>query len=155
MQPQIYPCIWYNNNAQEMAALYCATFANSSITSSNNIVVKMLLHGNTFMLLNGGDKHLPTEAVSFVVECDTQEEIDNIWESLTINGGQVNQCGWCKDKYGVSWQIIPTILPQLMSNHATAKKVMEAFMLMKKMNIATFQKAAKMQRLFSTIFAKG
>ena len=90
---------------------------------------------------NGGPNFKFNEAVSFVVDCETQEEIDHYWNSLTADGGQEGNCGWLKDKFGVSWQIVPTVLPKLLSNPEKAQKVMEAYKKMKKFDIKTLENA--------------
>ena len=104
------------------------------------MVVTFELNGKKFMGLNGGPKFKFTEAVSFVVECETQEEIDNYWSRLT-EGGQESMCGWLKDKFGLSWQIVPSILSKLMSDPERAPRVMQAFMQMKKFDIEKLEKA--------------
>ena len=104
------------------------------------MVVQFELNGRRFMGLNGGPNFVFNEAVSFVVECENQEEIDHYWNSLT-QGGKENACGWLKDKYGVSWQIVPAILGKLMSDPLKAPRVLKAFMQMKKFDIAVLQQA--------------
>ena len=104
------------------------------------MVVKFELDGNTFMALNGGPHFKFNEAVSFVVECETQEEIDHYWEKLSAGGQEIN-CGWLKDKYGVCWQIVPVILGKLMSDPEKAPRVFKAFQQMKKFDIETLLKA--------------
>jgi len=106
-------------------------------------MVQFTLNGNEFSTLNGGPKYTPNEGVSFIVQCDDQQEIDHFWNSLTADGGEESMCGWLKDKYGVSWQIIPSILGSLMRDPATAAKVGEAFMKMRKFDIAALLDAAK------------
>jgi hypothetical protein len=140
MKNQLYPCLWFNDNAKEAAEFYCAIFKNSKILSVNPLVVKFELNGNEFMGLNGGAMFTFNEAVSFVMECDTQEEIDHYWTKLT-EGGKESQCGWLKDKYGVSWQIVPSILGKLMSDEEKRPKVMAAFLKMKKFDIAALMNA--------------
>ncbi len=130
----IYPCLWFNGQAKEAAEFYCSVFGNSKILSDNPIVVMIDLNGRKFMCLNGGPQFTPNEAVSFVVECETQEEIDHYWNKLT-EGGEESMCGWLKDKYGVSWQIVPTILGKLMSDPQKSQRVVAAFMKMKKFDI--------------------
>lgn len=141
MTNQIYPCLWFNNEAQAAAKFYCSVFKNAEITEDNQMVVTFELNGKKFMALNGGPQFNFNEAVSFVVECETQAEIDHYWESLTGDGGSEGNCGWLKDKFGVSWQIVPNILPKLMSNRERAPKVIEAFMKMKKFNIKELENA--------------
>ena len=132
MANQIYPCLWFNGQAQAAAQFYCAVFKNSSITADNQMVVTFELNGKKFMGLNAGPQFTFSEAVSFVVDCETQEEIDYYWEKLTADGGSEGQCGWLKDRFGISWQIVPAILPKLLSDPSKASQVMQAYMQMKK-----------------------
>ena len=134
MKNPVYPCLWFNNQAKEAAAYYCSIFENSKITSENPFVVMFDLNGNTFMALNGRVDFNFTEATSFVVECENQAEIDRYWDALTAEGSE-SMCGWCKDKYGVSWQIVPAILGELMSDAERSPRVAQAFMIMKKFDI--------------------
>ena len=122
MKNEIFPCLWFDGQAQEAAKFYCSIFKNSEITADNQMVVNFTLNGKKFMGLNGGPNFKFNEAVSFVVNCYTQDEIDHYWDSLTADGGQEGNCGWLKDKFGVSWQIVPTALPRLMSNPEKLKK---------------------------------
>jgi predicted 3-demethylubiquinone-9 3-methyltransferase (glyoxalase superfamily) len=140
MKNSIHPCLWFNGNALEAANFYCTVFTNSKITINTPMVVNFELNGQKFMGLNGGPHFTFNEAVSFVVECDTQEEIDYFWTKLT-EGGNESMCGWLKDKYGVSWQIVPRILAKLMTDQSRAQRVMQAFMQMKKFDIATLLNA--------------
>lgn len=137
MTQEIYPCLWFDGNAKQAAEFYCSVFKNSRITSDTPMVVMFELSGKKFMGLNGGPHFTFNEAVSFVINCDTQDEIDYYWEKLTANGGQESQCGWLKDKFGLSWQIVPTLLGKLMSGGDGAKteRVVQAFMKMKKFEI--------------------
>ncbi len=141
MTKQIYPCLWFDGQAQEAAKFYCSIFENSKITSDNQMVCTFELNGKKFMGLNGGPQFNFNEAVSFVVDCETQEEIDHYWNSLISDGGSEGRCGWLKDKFGVSWQIVPTILPKLMSDPARSQKVIEAFMKMTKFDIKALENA--------------
>lgn len=140
MKNKIHPCLWFNGNAQEAATFYCSVFIDSKITVNTPMVVNFELNGQKFMGLNGRVDFAFNESISFVVECDTQEEIDYYWSALTA-GGSESMCGWLKDKYGVSWQIVPRILSQLMSDADRSQRVMQAFMQMKKFDIATLLKA--------------
>jgi predicted 3-demethylubiquinone-9 3-methyltransferase (glyoxalase superfamily) len=135
MTNTIYPCLWFDNKAKQAAEYYGTVFKDFKITSQNEFVVMFEINGTKFMALNGGPEFNFNEAVSFVVNCDTQEEIDNYWDKLCSNGGQEGKCGWLKDKFGVSWQIVPSILGKLMSDPEKAPKVMYAFMQMKKFDI--------------------
>jgi predicted 3-demethylubiquinone-9 3-methyltransferase (glyoxalase superfamily) len=140
MTNQIYPCLWLDNKAKEAADYYCSIFKNSKIISENPVVVLFELNGKKFMALNGGPMFKFSEAVSFVVDCETQEEIDHYWNSLSKEGSE-GQCGWLKDKYGVSWQIVPTILSKLMSDPEKSGRVMQAFLKMKKFDIEKLKSA--------------
>jgi Uncharacterized protein conserved in bacteria len=134
MAKQMYPCLWFDGKAKAAADYYCSIFKNSKIISENLIVVQFELNGNRFMALNGGPKYKFTPATSFVIECETQEEIDFYWDKLG-KGGRYDQCGWLDDKFGVSWQIVPDVLQQLMNDPLKAPRVIDAFMKMTKFNI--------------------
>ena len=136
----LYPCLWFDGNAKEAADYYCSIFKSSKITSENPMVVTFELNGFKFMGLNGGPHYKFSPATSFVVECDTQKEIDYHWEMLG-EGGKYSQCGWLDDKFGVSWQVVPTVLSKLMSDPEKAPRVIEAFMQMSKFDIAALQNA--------------
>ena len=141
MKNEIYPCLWFDGQAQEAANFYCSIFPNSKIITDNQMVVIFELNGKKFMGLNGGPNFKFNEATSFVIDCETQEEIDFYWNNLTSNGGEEGNCGWLKDKFGLSWQVVPTVLPKLLSNPEKAQRVMQAFMKMKKFDIATLENA--------------
>jgi len=146
MTKQIYPCLWFDGQAKAAAEHYCSIFSagpsgkDSKITAENPIVVTFELKGNKFMALNGGPKYKFTPATSFVIECDSQTEIDYYWEKLG-EGGRYDQCGWLDDKFGMSWQIVPAILGKLMSDAARAPRVVEAFMKMTKFDILQLENA--------------
>jgi predicted 3-demethylubiquinone-9 3-methyltransferase (glyoxalase superfamily) len=156
MNNQITPCLWFDNQAEEAANFYTSIFRNSAITAVSRygkegfefhkqpegtaMTVVFQINGQPFTALNGGPIFKFTEAISFQVFCDTQEEIDHYWNNLT-EGGAESQCGWLKDKYGVSWQIVPSILPSLMTDPARAGRVTNAFMQMKKFDIAKLLEA--------------
>ncbi|MBC6995998.1 VOC family protein [Neolewinella lacunae] len=137
----IYTCLWFDGKAQQAAEFYCSVFPSSRILFANQTVVNWELNGQKFMGLNGGPRFTFSEAISLVVDCDTQEEIDHYWNHLTADGGQEGRCGWLKDKFGVSWQIIPTILPALLSDPGKAPRVMAAFMQMNKFDLQTLLEA--------------
>src|ERR1043166_1331010 len=137
MKNSFYPCIWFDGQAKAAAEFYCSVFPNSKITSESPIVVNWELDGKPFMGLNGGPEFIPNEAVSFVLNCDTQEEIDRYWNKLTSDGGKESMCGWCKDKFGVWWQVVPSVLGQLMGDPEKGPRVTSAFMKMKKFDIQT------------------
>lgn len=135
MTKQIYPCLWFDGQAKEAAEFYCSIFENSFITHVTPMAVGFNLGGKPFIGLNGGPQFKFNEAVSFVIECETQKEINYYWEKLT-EGGQESMCGWLKDKFGVSWQVVPAILGELMSDPLKAPKVFAAFQNMQKFDIA-------------------
>jgi predicted 3-demethylubiquinone-9 3-methyltransferase (glyoxalase superfamily) len=140
MTKQIYTCLWFDGNAKAGADYYCSVFKSSKIISENAIVVKFEINETEFMALNGGPQYQFSPATSFVIECETQEEIDYYWEHLGKDG-TYNQCGWLDDKFGVTWQIVPSILGKLMSDTERAPRVMQAFMQMTKFDIATLLNA--------------
>lgn len=135
---QMYPCLWVNGNAREVADYYCGIFKDSELISENPFVVIFKLQGNRFMALNGGSEFSFSPATSFVVECADQEEIDYYWNALG-NEGEFGKCGWLTDKFGVSWQIVPAMLGKLMGNPEKAPKAMYAFMQMTKFDIAALE----------------
>lgn len=137
----MYPCLWFDGKAKEAATFYCSVFKDSKILSENPMVVMFELNGQKFMGLNGGPMFTFNEAVSYVVECANQEEIDHYWTSLTADGGEESMCGWLKDKYGFSWQIVPAVLGKLMSDPEKGQRVMQALMKMKKLDLATLTNA--------------
>lgn len=141
MKSPIYPCLWFNDEAKAAAEYYCTVFTGAKLLETNPIVARWEWNGQKFMCLNGGPKFQFNESVSFVIECDTQEEIDGYWNKLTSDGGSESMCGWCKDKFGVSWQVVPSILGQLMSNPEKGQRVMAAFLKMKKFDIQTLLNA--------------
>ena len=140
MTKQIYPCLWFDGQAKAAAEYYCSIFKDSKITAENPVVVTFELKGNKFMALNGGPKYKFTPATSFVIECDSQAEIDYYWEKLG-EGGKYDQCGWLDDKFGVSWQIVPAVLGKLMADPAKAPRVVEAFLKMSKFDIQQLENA--------------
>ena len=148
--PRITPFLWFDNNAGDAADFYCGIFKNSrrlgELRNSGNapgprdgiLTVTFELDGTKFTALNGGPVHKFTEAISLVVRCDSQEEVDYYWEKLS-EGGREDQCGWLKDKFGLSWQIVPARLSDLLTN----AKAMNAMMKMHKLDIAELERAAK------------
>jgi predicted 3-demethylubiquinone-9 3-methyltransferase (glyoxalase superfamily) len=140
MSKSMYPCLWFDGQAKVAAEYYCSIFKNSKITAENPMVVRFELNGAQLMCLNGGPHFKFNEAISLVVECEDQAEIDHYWDKL-CEGGQAGQCGWLRDKFGVSWQIVPKILSTLMANPEKAHKVVQAFLKMKKFDIETLQNA--------------
>jgi predicted 3-demethylubiquinone-9 3-methyltransferase (glyoxalase superfamily) len=139
---KITPFLWFNKQAAEAAKFYCAVFKNSKLISSNPMMSTFELEGQRFMAGNFGPQYKFNEAVSLFVSVETQEELDYYWEKLT-EGGEEGRCGWLKDKFGLSWQIVPTALGKLMGDpdQAKSQRVMAAMLQMNKMSIAGLQKA--------------
>lgn len=146
---KISPYLWFNGNAEEAMNYYVSIFKNSRITSQQRLgddeavfSGTFELEGQTFMALNGGPHYTFTPAISLFVNCDTQEEVDELWEKLSA-GGEIMKCGWLTDKFGVSWQIIPTVLGELMHSPDPEKsaRVMQALLQMDKIDIATLKQA--------------
>jgi predicted 3-demethylubiquinone-9 3-methyltransferase (glyoxalase superfamily) len=152
---KISPFLWFDNQAEDAAKFYTSVFKNSKIGTiarygeagpgpkGSVMTASFQIEGQEFVALNGGPHFKFTEAISFVVKCETQEEVDYYWEKLTADGGQESQCGWLKDKFGLSWQIVPTILYKLYADKDAKKgqRVMQAMLKMKKMIIADLEKA--------------
>jgi predicted 3-demethylubiquinone-9 3-methyltransferase (glyoxalase superfamily) len=141
MSNPIYPCLWFDGKAKEAAEFYCSVFKDSKILTDTPMVVQFELNGSRFMGLNGGPHFKFNEAVSLVVTCENQEEIDYYWEKLTAEGGQESMCGWLKDKYGLSWQIVPSNMGKLMTDPERAQRVMPVLMQMKKLDIQKLEEA--------------
>ena len=153
---KITPFLWFDSNAEEAALFYTSIFKNSEILNVSRygdagpgdkgavMVVNFQLEGQQFTALNGGPQFKFSEAFSFVVNCETQKEIDEYWNKLTSGGGRESECGWLKDKFGFSWQIVPAALGKLMSGDPKkANRVMQAVLQMKKLDIATLEEAAE------------
>lgn len=140
MKNKIYPCLWFDGQAKAAADHYCSIFKNARIIDENPMVVNFEVNGQKFMGLNGGPHYKFTPATSFVIPCDTQEEIDYYWEKLG-EGGTYSQCGWLDDKFGVSWQIVPAILGTLMADPEKGPRVVQAFLKMTKFDIEALLKA--------------
>ncbi len=139
---KITPFLWFDGQAEEAAKFYTSIFKNSRIESVSSMSATFHLDGQKFMALNGGPQFKFTEAISFFVNCETQTEIDELWEKLST-GGTTQQCGWLKDKFGVSWQIIPSILGDLLQDEDEVKsgRVLQAMLKMEKLDIADLKRA--------------
>lgn len=153
---KITPFLWYDNQAEEAANYYVSTFKNSKVLKATRyneasarasgqpqgsvMTVEFELDGQKFVAINGGPHFKLTEAVSFVVNCENQEELDYFWERLSAGGTEV-QCGWLKDQFGLSWQVVPTILPELIKDPEKGPRAMAALMKMKKIDIETLKQA--------------
>jgi predicted 3-demethylubiquinone-9 3-methyltransferase (glyoxalase superfamily) len=150
----ITPFLWFDKAAEEAANFYVSVFPNSKIGSvarygeagpgeaATVMTVEFELDGQRFVALNGGPQYKFTEAVSFVINCETQDEVDDYWEKLS-EGGEQGPCGWLKDKYGLSWQVVPTALPELLTDPDAekAQRVMSAMLQMRKLEIEPLRRA--------------
>jgi predicted 3-demethylubiquinone-9 3-methyltransferase (glyoxalase superfamily) len=157
---EIHPCLWFDNQAEEAAKFYVSIFKNSRIgkvtrygeagsqaagrPKGSVMTVSFELDGQELTALNGGPHFKFSEAISLVVNCETQKEVDDLWETLS-KGGETQQCGWLKDKYGLSWQIVPNVLFELLldKDAAKAERVMAAMLQMKKIDIRQLKQAAE------------
>ena len=155
---KITPCLWFDDQAEEAANFYVSIFKNSRIVNVTRygeagagasgkpkgtvMTVAFQLEGQEFIVLNGGPVFTFSPAISFMVNCETQEEVDELWEKLS-EGGEIEQCGWLKDKYGVSWQVVPTVLGEMLQDKDPKKseKVMEALLQMHRIDIETLSRA--------------
>jgi predicted 3-demethylubiquinone-9 3-methyltransferase (glyoxalase superfamily) len=151
---KITPFLWFDNQAEEAMKFYTSVFKNSKIVDVRRygdgaplpkgtvMTGSFIIEGQEFMVLNGGPQFKFTEAVSFFIKCETQEEIDDMWKKLS-DGGQEQPCGWVKDKFGLSWQVVPPILGKLLGDKdpEKSKRVLHAMLQMKKIDIAKLQKA--------------
>ncbi len=152
----ITPFLWFDTQAEEAVKFYVSLIKNSKIITTTRyteeaaaaagmpagsvMTVEFHLNGQDFMALNGGPTFSFSPAISFMIKCDTQEEIDLLWEKLS-EGGEKNVCGWLKDKYGVSWQVAPAVLGELMKDREGAKRVMKAVLKMTKLDMKKLQQA--------------
>ena len=155
---KISPCLWFDGEAEEAAKFYVSLLPDSRIDKIQKnpvdgpagragtvLVVQFTLAGQEYMALNGGMRFEYTHAVSFKIDCEDQAEVDRLWDALSSNGGSVERCGWLRDRYGLSWQIVPSILPELLggSDRAGAQRAMQAMLKMVKLDIAELRKASK------------
>ncbi|HVZ58274.1 MAG TPA: VOC family protein [Patescibacteria group bacterium] len=150
---KITPFLWFDTQAREAAKFYTTVFKDAKLKSPQTIddtpsgtvdIISIELFGQEFTLMSAGPQFKFTEAISFVINCDGQEEVDYYWEKLTSDGGEESQCGWLKDKFGVSWQVVPKQLTECLSNPDPKKSqaAMQAMLKMKKIMIADLQKAS-------------
>jgi predicted 3-demethylubiquinone-9 3-methyltransferase (glyoxalase superfamily) len=147
---KITPCLWFDGNAEEAVNFYLSVFANARVLDVLRqgpygpvLVMNFDLFGQEYKALNGGPEFTFNEAVSFFVSCESQEEVDYYWERLTADGGEESMCGWLKDKFGLSWQIVPTRLMELHAHADPAKaaRLMQAVLQMRKLDIQTLENA--------------
>jgi predicted 3-demethylubiquinone-9 3-methyltransferase (glyoxalase superfamily) len=156
---KITPFLWFDDQAEEAAKFYTSVFKNSKVgkitrygeaaekaagrPAGSVMTVEFELEGQKFTALNGGPVFKFNESISFVVNCDTQKEVDYFWEKLTADGGQASQCGWLKDKFGLSWQVVPTVLIEMLHDEDSeqSERVMKAMLQMQKIDIKTLKEA--------------
>jgi len=139
---KITPFLWFDGKVQEAVKFYTSVFRNSKVISVSRESARFQLEGQEFMALNGGPQFTFTPAISFFVNVETQQEVDELWEKLS-EGGEKGRCGWLKDKFGLSWQVIPTVLGDLLQDEDDAKseRVMQAMLQMDKLDIKKLQQA--------------
>lgn len=147
---KIVPCLWFDGQAEEATRFYVSVFEDSEILGVQRIgdegtvlTTSFRLSGQEFMALDGGPEFRFTEATSMFVKCESQAEVDRLWDTLTANGGEESQCGWLKDKYGLSWQIIPNALMEMMldPDRERANRVLQAMLQMQKIDVPTLERA--------------
>jgi predicted 3-demethylubiquinone-9 3-methyltransferase (glyoxalase superfamily) len=153
---KISPCLWFDGEAEEAAKFYVSLLPDSRIDrvqknpvdgpagkAGTVLVVQFTLAGQEYMALNGGTRFEYTPAISFKIDCADQAEVDSLWDALSSDGGSTQQCGWIRDRYGISWQIVPSVLPQLLggSDRAGAQRAMQAMLGMTKLDIAALRRA--------------
>jgi predicted 3-demethylubiquinone-9 3-methyltransferase (glyoxalase superfamily) len=157
MVAKLQPCLWFDKNGEQAARFYADTFPDSRIGNimrapgdypsgkeGDVLTIEMTIFGMPFLLLNGGPEFRFDEAVSFQVATDDQAETDRYWDAITKNGGQESACGWCKDRFGLSWQITPRRLTELITKGGeTSKRAFEAMMTMQKIDIAALDRAVE------------
>jgi predicted 3-demethylubiquinone-9 3-methyltransferase (glyoxalase superfamily) len=146
--PTITPFLWFDTQAEEAMTFYASIFKRSKVTSVNKARGKVMsvefeLEGQAFMALNAGPQYEFSEAISFFVGCETQQEIDDLWAKLTADGGASSRCGWLKDKFGLSWQIVPNALGRMLNDKdgEKSKRVMNAMLQMDKLDVNVLQRA--------------
>jgi len=159
MKDTLTTCLWLDTGAEEAMQLYTSLLPNSRMgavqrraadspfgtTKGDVMAASATIMGQDFLAINGGPMFPQTEVVSFQIHCDTQEELDHFWDSLLADGGKPSQCGWLKDRFGVSWQVVPTILERVMAggDNAARERVTAAFMRMQKLDVAAIRAAAE------------
>lgn len=156
-QLEMYPCLWFDGDAEQAAELYAAVLPDSRVDkvwrspadtpsgpAGSVLVVDLTLLGRRVQALNGGPMYTFSEAVSFVLECDGQDEVDRLWDALTADGGEPGPCGWLKDRFGLSWQVVPRRLNELLDDPdpERARRAMEAMLQMGRLDVAGLERAA-------------
>lgn len=140
---KVTPFLWFDGKLEEIVKFYTTVFTNARVLNVSPMNATFVIEGQEFMALNGGPQFKFNEAVSFFIRCETQDEVDAFWEKLTADGGAEGRCGWLKDKFGLSWQVIPDALGQYLSDpdRTKANRVMQAMLKMNKLDIATLESA--------------
>jgi predicted 3-demethylubiquinone-9 3-methyltransferase (glyoxalase superfamily) len=153
---KITPCLWFDGNAEDAAHFYTSIFPDSRIEKVHRapadnpstaygevLTVDFTIAGETFMALNGGPDFRFNEAISFSIDCEDQAEVDRYWDALLADGGEESMCGWLKDRFGVSWQVVPRQLPEMLDSpdQAAAKRAMQAMLEMRKLDVAKLREA--------------
>ena len=140
---KITPFLWFDGKLEEAVRFYTTVFSNSRVENLSPMSATFVIEGQEFMALNGGPQFRFNEAVSFFIRCETQDEVDYFWHKLTNDGGAESRCGWLKDKFGLSWQVIPSALGQYLGDRdrGKANRVMQAMLKMKKIDIAALEAA--------------
>ena len=152
----ITPCLWFDTRGEEAARYWVSLFPNSSVTSvqrwgpenperqGSPLLIEFVLDGRPFTALNGGPQFTFSEAFSLQIDCADQAEVDHYWDAFVGDGGQESDCGWCKDKFGFSWQVVPRILTELLADPdpERASRAMQAMLTMKRLDVATFERVA-------------
>jgi predicted 3-demethylubiquinone-9 3-methyltransferase (glyoxalase superfamily) len=156
MTDKIVPCLWYDGEAEEAATFYVSLFPNSKVDAVHRspadypagkagdaLTVQFTLDGRKYLGLNGGPEFNFTEAFSLQIDCEDQAEVDRLWGAIIDGGGEASRCGWIKDRWGLSWQVVPRALPKMLgaSDRAAAKRAMEAMMTMGKIDVAALERA--------------
>ncbi|HUQ40756.1 MAG TPA: VOC family protein [Acidimicrobiales bacterium] len=153
--PKTTPCLWFDDEGEEAAAFYTSVFPNSRVTGTvpyteagpgeagTTMLVKFELDGQDFQAINGGPLFTFSEAISFQIDCEDQDEVDYYWNALTADGGEETQCGWLRDKFGLSWQVVPTALAEIFAScdAQASQRVMQAMLGMTRIDIAALQAA--------------
>jgi predicted 3-demethylubiquinone-9 3-methyltransferase (glyoxalase superfamily) len=141
--PKIMPFLWFDGRLEEAVGFYTGAFRSAHVETINELTATFVIEGQSFMALNGGPGHVFNDAVSFFIRCETQDEVDEYWQKLTSDGGSEGRCGWLKDKFGLSWQVVPNALGRYMADadRVKANRVIQAMLKMNKIDIAALDAA--------------
>ena len=141
--PKVMPFLWFDDRLEEAVAFYTSTFSDACVETINPMTATFVIEGQTFMALNGGPGHKFNDAVSFFIQCETQDEVDDFWHKLTSGGGAEGRCGWLTDKFGLSWQVVPNALGRYMADPDRTKtnRVIQAMLTMTRIDITALDAA--------------